>query len=247
MLGGILFGSWCVWYEFYSYDQIAAALDASDIEKAERLYSWGAKTAPIEEILGWKPIHWAVYFQNADWIQELVEQGADPNVRTKNGLNPLLMSEKPAVTSMLLTAGADPNARADQELDTPLIRACRFVATKRERRAMVIMLLQAGAEPNDREDSGSTALYYAVESQDEEAVRILTDAGADPNIQDSDGDSALHIAAMRRNIALCRVLLDAGGDWTLRNKKGVLATDIWKSKRFHGMINNRTAVKSTPE
>lgn len=56
-------------------------------------------------------------------------------------------------------------------------------------------LLDSGTAVNSADESGSTALHFAADRGQQEAVQLLLDAGADVNTQDHDGQTPLHYAA----------------------------------------------------
>src|SRR5262249_20713991 len=59
---------------------------------------------------------------------------------------------------------------------------------------------------------GSTALHWAVESDDPEMTRLLLRAGADAKRANRYGMTPIHLAAVNGNAAVIRDLLDAGAD-----------------------------------
>ena len=79
-------------------------------------------------------------------MDRCLKGGADPNVRTGNGLTPLHFAaennDNPVVAAALVEAGASPNARNDVG-GTPLHRA----AARNQNPAVITALLNAGAEP----------------------------------------------------------------------------------------------------
>ncbi len=72
-------------------------------------------------------------------------------------------------------------------------------------------LLESGADPNLRNDSGTTALMWAV--SDIEKTRLLLDHKAEVNARSADGRTPLIIAASQRGSSgVVRMLLDRGAD-----------------------------------
>ncbi len=86
------------------------------------------------------------------------------------------------IVELLLKAGADPNvtvSNPDEDVrgETTLMYAVDFP----EKIKIVELLLQHGANPNLANSKGETALHYAVDSGNLDAVRRLLDAGGTPS------------------------------------------------------------------
>ena len=81
------------------------------------------------------------------------------------------------------------------------------------------LLLAARANPNTANQSGGTALMYALD--DAEKTRVLLDAGADPNNRSGEGRTALLIAAGRTgSYPVVKLLLDKGASASARLSDG---------------------------
>jgi ankyrin repeat protein len=75
--------------------------------------------------------------------------------------------------------------------------------------ASVRILLERGADPNVRNDSGATALMWAI--ADVRKTRLLVDRGADVNVRSNDGRTPLLVAAGRAGSRAVLELLLARG------------------------------------
>ncbi len=110
---------------------------------------------------GFTALDWAARTGRTEAIGELVQAGADPELRDSgpNGWTPMLHAvhkNQLAAVHALLAAGADPNARGDNGL-TPLM-----LAASQGEPEIVEELLRAGADPRLRGPLGWTALEQAV-------------------------------------------------------------------------------------
>ena len=130
---------------------------------------------------GTTPLHWAVYYNDAELVEQLLHRGADVNVRNDYGATPLSQASiegNADVIAMLLEAGADPDERGAND-QTALMIVARTDHVDAAR-----VLLNAGADPNAVESwRGQTALMWASAQQQPAMVKLLLDAGADPNAQ----------------------------------------------------------------
>jgi TonB family protein len=70
------------------------------------------------------------------------------------------------------------------------------------------------------DETGWTALMYAVEGGQAEIVGMLLEAGASPDRRNPSGQTALHLAALYGRTAAARLLLRAGADHELRDAEG---------------------------
>jgi ankyrin repeat protein len=112
-------------------------------------------------------------------IPALLEMGADPNYKGRDGDTPLIvasMESNYGVVDKLVRAGARPNVQGKN--GTPLL-----AAVTGGDRDMVRLLLEAGADPNSGlgVDGASTALLAASSRGHSGVVKLLLRAGADPN------------------------------------------------------------------
>lgn len=153
----------------------------------------------------------------------------DLEARDGEGNTPLLLAAAynahPGVCTLLVEAGADPDAATEDTEETALHLAARLnpelrvleellplsrslevrdvdgwtpllSAARSGRADKISLLLEAGADPSATDTDGAGALHLAAEvAPDDEPVRALLAAGFDPNRQDNDGWTPLHVAA----------------------------------------------------
>ena len=84
----------------------------------------------------------------------------------------------------------------------------------------------------DREHTGSTALYSAVLSKQNEVAELLLENGANPNSSDLYGSFPLQRAAAMGNTELIRILLQHGADVRQKTLTGKTALD-WALQNHH--------------
>src|SRR5688572_16726245 len=139
-----------------------------------------AKRADVNatQVDGATALHWAVYRDNAEAADLLLAAGARPTVANRTGATPLAMAAlygNPVLVDKLLKAGADAKSRG------PSGETMVMIAARNGRADVIKLLVEAGADVNAKEPlRGTTALMWAVEQKNAEAVSALLAAGADP-------------------------------------------------------------------
>ncbi|KAI2469788.1 ankyrin [Annulohypoxylon bovei var. microspora] len=145
------------------------------------------------------PLHAAIYHDNLEIVDLLLENGASLDALDKDLRTPLHVAVKyttPEVTRALISHGAELNCH-DKKGDTPLKRA-----SYEGRWDLVEILLDAGADLYDRNFDLETALYSSAYGAHDsklyfEHKRIfarLATLGLDPHHQNIRGVSAIHEA-----------------------------------------------------
>ena len=206
-----------------------------------------------------------------DVAAQLVERGADPGVADVTGMTALYaavnmhtlgdLPGRPAprptgalnpvdVARILLTHGADPNARlttpilqrhhsggdgALGEGATPLLRAAKTSDV-----SMMRLLLDSGADPALTTRNQTTAVMFAagpsggglggsfpVSDADKIAAMTLAlDRGVDVNAVDGTGQTALHIAAGQASARIVAALVQSGANLAIKDKQGRTPLDV---------------------
>lgn len=168
------------------------------------------------------PLYVASSQGRAQLMQFLLDNGANPNLRTGEGFTPLMVACKRGnleLATLLLKSGADVNM-ASPKGASPLSSAVLFGDPD-----LVDLLLTKGASPNPPGDNPllismaapSIAARAANKEYDTQlftqsytrVVKSLLTAGANPNKQSGFG-GILHVAVGLAPIDVIQMLLDAG-------------------------------------
>ena len=130
-------------------------------------------------------LHIVAQRNDTTWTGFLLKRGADPNIRDKQGVSPLMVAvsyRNIDVVEILLRVGAKVDLQ-NSAGETPLIRAVQLGDL-----ALVRMLLKKGADP-DKVDSlaGQSARDYATNDSRKstilEAIEKSGEAEAEPDIK----------------------------------------------------------------
>jgi ankyrin repeat protein len=125
-------------------------------------------------------------------VELLLAHKTDPNVgRPRYGWTPLHEAAQrgsKGIAEVLLKAGADVNAKANDDL-TPL-----HTAVSRKQREVAELLLANRADPNAKNNQGQTPLHFAVLIGQREVAELLLSNKADPNERDKSGRTPLDLA-----------------------------------------------------
>ena len=203
------------------------------------------------DLRGITPLHRAVADKRfLSSAQRLLENGADPNVRTNvRGTTPLHWANSDAATTRLLTwksyPKADPNA-PDRQGQTPLHYAVSNPDSDRmERYNQVQSLLNGGADPNIRTHRQETPLHRATLSLRESLaeVSMLVQTGADVRSRDDVGNTPLHYAAGHASVDRCSVvqrLLQKGARPNEQNHAGQTPLHLAAGREVEGQAEAMT-------
>lgn len=114
---------------------------------------------------GWRPIHWAVYYQNYAMAKYLLEKGADPNVQVASYYGNIIEGGTPLwiaayygwadMTELLLKHGADKNI-ANIRNETPRSVAKKYISNPAH--AEVFRLLDKGVAADAKPPEKAGAL-----------------------------------------------------------------------------------------
>jgi len=150
-------------------------------------------------------------------VKELLEEGADANVKDNSGATPLhfvailYVDEIGAyIAELLIKYGADVNAK-DENGYAPLHWAVTLGKSR-----IINVLLENGADVNAKDNIGSTPLHRVVVSHEESKrsniAKVLIEHGADVNARNHQGLTPLHMATTLGKVDVTKVLLENGAD-----------------------------------
>lgn len=182
----------------------------------------------IEEVLDREdPIFRLAATASPSEIEEKLDT-SKVNVSNSGGYTPLLfaamLNPDPDVVELLITLGADKNARTNAS-ENALVVAARWNTST----AVIERLIDIGFDVNGRTlQNGTTALMYAANyNENPDVIRVLLRNGADVHLRSLgglyEGDTALTFACRffaGGNVEKCRILIEAGSDVNARNAWG---------------------------
>lgn len=165
---------------------------------------------------------YAVRFNDLKKIQDMVEQGFDPNAHELNrGESALMIAIREQSYEVFDYLIHHPkiqlNARANNG-DTALMLAAYL-----EQVDWLSELIFAGAQINQ---SGWTALHYAAATGDLQIVAVLLEHRADLNALSPNHTTPLMMAARKGSVSVAELLLKEGARLDVKNMLGMTALDF---------------------
>ena len=203
-------------------EMVQVLLDYKTDVNAQDDYNW----TPIHEVSSRYPFQDQVpniSISRPDVARLLLERGADPNARMKNGLTPLHVAAKDGrveVARVLLKHGANVGTE-DNKGRTPFHAAVDYSEQRgwegnadyaSGKLDVVRVLLEHGANACAEDNERRTPLQTAAGSGSVEVVRMLLEHGANACAEDSERRTPLHDAAQFQSIEIVRMLLEHGAN-----------------------------------
>ena len=162
------------------------------------------------------PLHFASFMSNLETARVLLDHGANIHIKNTQGQTPLhIVSQgdedyrsEPALVDLLLSRGADVNAR-DNDQATPFL-----LASFRLKLKIVEKLLQNGADVNAMNIHGQNALHLVSQTRlyddksGKKLGRLLLVGRVDMNGRDNEGRIPLHMAGFYGHVGIAEILLE---------------------------------------
>jgi ankyrin repeat protein len=162
----------------------------------------------------------AVWDRDVPRVEQLLQQGGDPNAMTPNAQERLIeyavRSGSTEVLKLLLAHGADPNTRSRQ--GQPVLHDALRLGVE-----LLACLLDAGADPNATDGKLTTAMWAwgtLNGKQRTETLQLLIERGMDPNSSVQD-EPLLFTALRHEDEAVVALLLARGADPNVRVRRGL--------------------------
>jgi ankyrin repeat protein len=167
------------------------------------------------------PLASAASFKRWDIVELLVNSGANPNVRDRNGWAPIDFAAMNAcdagredILKLLIDKGSkvddimpDMKRGAEYQNLRPLIYAAAY-----SKAAAINLLLAHGADINKPDRAGMTPLMLAVRNRREDVVDALLAKGADLKATDQFGRAALNYATFNATPSIVKRVAAAGAN-----------------------------------
>ena len=191
------------------------ALWNEDSETVKLLVEKEADINVKDRLLGYSPLHWALFTGRKALTELVLDAGADVNIESKAGETPLDVAAygfSAAIGEMLVARGAEVSS----------LHAATFVGDLSKAKAFV----DGGVDVNKKNGMGGTALHSAAAGGHSEVATFLIDKKADVNAQTRGGQTPLHVAAEAGHQDVVELLLARGADVNVKDKKDRTALDL---------------------
>ncbi|KAM6935381.1 B-cell lymphoma 3 protein homolog [Lycodopsis pacificus] len=210
------------------------------VRKLIQLLLWARRGLDVYNNLRQTPLHLAVITQQANMVEALLRDGADPAALDRNGQTALHLCceyDQRDCLSVVLSLSQSSTCLEIRNYEglSPL-----HLAVLRGQKDLSRMLLDAGADINAMDiKSGQSPLMHAVESNNADMVHFLIERGCDVNSQSYSGNTALHSACGRGQVDTARLLLKSGGDSSLKNYHNDTPVMVAKNKKIADVLRGR--------
>ena len=190
---------------------------ASDAEKAIELVLSDGVDINIHALFNRTPLLWASTSSSSEFIETLIDLGADVNAqRTNDKVTPLRLLagwNHYMGVRLLLELGADANIQ-DVYGYTPL-----HSSASEGHENLSKLLLKNNADANTRNTDGDAPLHNSVCGGLFNLSQLLIEAGSNVNLRNKKGRTPLYIAVKNKHIRLIKLLLESNADVSMGYKE----------------------------
>jgi len=185
----------------------------------------------------WTALHYAATAGHKNITKILLDNGADPDMRTALGRTPLMLVAARGERNVLDSYFANTQGKfaAGINAQDASGRTALHYAAWIGSSDVIGALLQQGANPNGQTKNDVTPLMVAARLGNVEAINGLFgyqgESVVDVNAQDVDQQTALHVAVMRGHQGAVKALLNHGAEINRKDKNGFTA--------LHHAVQNR--------
>lgn len=199
--------------------------EKAEIVNADRKLVFDKKLHPDEYMFD------AVYKNDVDDLQFLIENGGDVNLISTKG-NPLiqyaLILEHNESFTELLNANSDLSLENSEGLTT-----VQYCTQNLDYKHLEEIFAFNYYVVNAKNSIGETSLFTAVKADKKEMISFLLLYPADVNIRNNDGYTILHKAVDMNNGELCQFLVQrAACEKTIRNTENQTAADMASKRNY---------------
>eukprot|EP01119_Soliformovum_irregulare_P001359 TRINITY_DN1107_c0_g2_i1.p1 TRINITY_DN1107_c0_g2~~TRINITY_DN1107_c0_g2_i1.p1 ORF type:complete len:1152 (-),score=404.61 TRINITY_DN1107_c0_g2_i1:97-3552(-) len=177
-----------------------------DIESLKNLVKKGKSNVNNQGPLETSPLHEAAFSDQVECVKFLLENGAEVNIKDKEGASPLqhaAFNGSLRTLKILLESGADPTSR-DKEGSTPIHKAAY------QGYAKCLRLLVTDKDVDIADEYGTTALHHTAAQGHLECMKFLVESKAKIDAIEKDGSTAMHKAAMAGHMECVQFLIASG-------------------------------------
>ena len=183
----------------------------------------------VDLTTGDTPLHIACQLGNKDIALLLIQGGANPTLKNKNGQTPFELVENETLKA---------NLQDQYNLTLALFQAVQNNSLPEVKQILdrlspnkISILVNSRTNPASAGE-GETPLHIAVKNANREMVKFLLDNGADVNVGDKYEATPLHFACRNGDGYIARMLVEFGGDLTIKAIDGKTPLDACKTNEL---------------
>ena len=192
-----------------------------DVEKAvEFVLNDGVNINAPGSSSDWTALLWASRSSSSQFIETLIDLGADVNgqrKRKERKETPLILAadwNNYMAAYLLVRHGADVNVQISNGF------TALHLSVQKNHENLIKLLLANKVDVNIQDEYGYTPLHLSAREGNENLVRLFLEHTVDVNLKDNLGYTPLHWCARKGNENLCRLLLEHNADVNIQDAYG---------------------------